>query len=959
MDKFLRKLLAICTFAFLAVGLVACSKDDTTPEEPTPDPVVPTVTIQGVDANGEVANAATSWNSASVTVSTEAIVEFAWMLQTAEETAPVSEAIVFKNGTVVTPTTGSTTLEFTDLARTTDYVVYIAAKVAAEEETKAETAFYGEIIKIKFSTPDYSDEITVVKVKQDGFDLHVKFPASVSEKGNSIKWGVTNIALYNQNKMSGASDASLLDLNDGVYPAARFVRDTTLTIDEAHRYAMDENGELILDEWMGEPIYYWDFIAPGEPLVLFMAEVAYGESMWGWGEGWYVLPFDFYAYDEAMWFATGPEDMPNEADFWEEGAWYKKVEVTTLPPAEFEGTVEVATKDLATNGGALTFTPDDKTYCYCVGVFDDATYNDYVDMYLGGNEDYMQWLSTSYIGAYAIGSMTMYADVDEDGVNDAVEMGLLDYFFWELIPGGTYHVIVTAMGSREAQEGEYGDMNNLVPDAMAQNYQHITFELPDYTLDAPELLVTPLEPTSPYEVSFNVKCTNYDVAPVVEVAYAANYVKEFDEELKWGSTYADLCSDNRDYYGIVFSEEEVEAVNTAEGCVITFPSREDATTRLAVMGWNAEGRPSVFEGENPTAVGEAKSGVVPDAEPVDSPLFGALDGEWTATATVMIQKYDQDEDGNWGNHWREAGEISTKVVIGDVTYPETLSDDIYALYEENGVDKEQADAYFAEFKEQAEIYNNKVRGQNRMLCTGWNFDASSYPQYSNLRTATPWDLFTDNSGYNASDVSSIFYDFGAKWFLQVNKEGEVFVPVNANRLSPLTRWTNGTDFHLAGANLDYSYVYYSPLYEEDMDDVSKWPNLPVEVSEDMQTITIKAFEEDGITYYPNAFYNSTWSGLSFYNTVIVSDVVLTKGWNEADEDVDVEAVRKNAAELKQGAKVKSVSNATIEAQSAPKSRSVYFEKKPALHKIEAKALTVEQSIENMKQLFENKKAARK
>ena len=131
MDKFLRKLLTFCAFAFLAVGLVACSKDETTPEEPTPEPVVPTVTIQGADANGEVANAATSWNSASVTIKTEAIVEFAWMLQTAEETAPASEAIIFKNGTVVTPTNGSATLEFTDLARTTDYVVYIAAKVAA------------------------------------------------------------------------------------------------------------------------------------------------------------------------------------------------------------------------------------------------------------------------------------------------------------------------------------------------------------------------------------------------------------------------------------------------------------------------------------------------------------------------------------------------------------------------------------------------------------------------------------------------------------------------------------------------------------------------------------------------------------------------------------------------------------------------------------------------------------
>ena len=955
MDKFLRKLLTFCAFAFLAVGLVACSKDETTPEEPTPEPVVPTVTIQGADANGEVANAATSWNSASVTIKTEAIVEFAWMLQTAEETAPASEAIVFKNGTVVTPTNGSATLEFTDLARTTDYVVYIAAKVAAEEETKAETAFYGEVIKIKFSTPDYSDELTVVKIKEDGFDLHVKFPASVSEKGSSIKWGVTNLALYNMRKMQGAYDASFLDLNDGVYPAARFVRDTTLTIDEAHRFALDENGELVLDEWMGEPINYWDFIAPGEPLVLFMSEVAYGEHEWGWGEGWYVLPFDSNAYSEAMYMASSPDEV-NEADFWEEGAWYKKVEVTTLPPAEFEGTVEIGTKDLATNGGSLTFTPDDKTYCYCIGVFDDATYNDYVNMYLNGNEEHMQWLSTSYIGAYAIGTWTMYADVDEDGVNDAVEMGLLDYFFYELIPGGTYHVIVTAMGSREAKEDEYGDANGLVPDAMAQSYQHITFELPDYTMEAPELLVTPLEPTSPYEVSFNVKCTNYTESPVVEVAYAANYVKEFNEELEW-NTYADLCTSNRDYYGIVFSEEEVKAVNTAEGCIVTFPSREDATTRLAVMGWNEEGRPSVFEGENPSAVGEAKSGVVPDAEPVDSPLFGALDGEWTATATVMVQKYDTE---TYQNVWVNVGEISTKVVIGDVTYPETLSAELYELYEANGVDKEQADAYFAEFKEQAEIYNNKVRGQNRMLCTGWNFDASDYPQYSNLRTATPWDLFVDNSGYNASDVSSLFYDFGAKWFLQVNKEGEVFVPVNANRLAPLTRWTNGTDFYLAGANIDNSYVYPYPLNEEYMDDVSKWPNLPVEVSEDMQTITIKSFEEDGITYYPNVTYYSSWNySFVFYNTVIVSDVVLTKGWNEADEDVDVEAVRKNAAELKQGVKAKSVSNATYEAQSAPKSRSVYFEKKPALHKIEAKALTVEQSIENMKQLFEKKKAARK
>ena len=60
---------------------MACSKDDTEPEpEPEPEPVVPTLTIQGVSENGEVANAATSWDSASIKISTENIVEYAWIL---------------------------------------------------------------------------------------------------------------------------------------------------------------------------------------------------------------------------------------------------------------------------------------------------------------------------------------------------------------------------------------------------------------------------------------------------------------------------------------------------------------------------------------------------------------------------------------------------------------------------------------------------------------------------------------------------------------------------------------------------------------------------------------------------------------------------------------------------------------------------------------------------------------
>ena len=99
--------------------------------------------------------------------------------------------------------------------------------------------------------------------------------------------------------------------------------------------------------------------------------------------------------------------------------------------------------------------------------------------------------------------------------------------------------------------------------------------------------------------------------------------------------------------------------------------------------------------------------------------------------------------------------------------------------------------------------------------------------------------------------------------------------------------------------------------------------------------------------------------MQLYNTVIKSEVVLTKCWEAAEEDVDVEAVRKNATELKGGANLKSVSDAAIEAQVAPKSRSVYFEKKQAAHKLELKAVSFEQNIERMKQYIEKKKAARK
>ncbi|MBR4995861.1 MAG: hypothetical protein IKY82_07350 [Alistipes sp.] len=945
MNKFFRNLLAYSTMICVVLGsLVACSKDDTTPGE-EPEVIVPELTIPGISENGELANAATSWNSASVKIATTSIVEYAWVLQTAAQTVP-SEAVIFKTGTVVVPEGAESTIELTDLARLTDYQLCIAAKVpATENATKAEaTEYYGEVITVKFSTPDYSDELTVVKVKQDGFDLHLKFPADVTERGNVLKWGVANLVMYNSNKQNGQSDARTVMLNDEAYPLAIIKNDTTFVIEENNRYIKDENGDYVLDEWSGEYVYYWDFIAPGEPLVFLISEFGWGESDWGWGEGWYQMPFDEDGYYNAVYESYWSDDAEpvDEEQFWNEGAYHKKIQLTTLPPAEYEHGVEVATEDLAPNGGMISITPDPESTCFCMGVMDHATYTQIVDQFLGGDESLMQWFSTSYYAQYTGVFSTWYTNEIVEYYEGTIQIPMSEYF-WELVPGSTYHIITNSMAGKPSAE----DPDYLEPDPMKQNYQHFTFDLPDYTLEASEITVTGLPATSAYKVGFNVKCTNYDVAPVAEIAYAMNYVREFNMELEY-STYEEIVGWNRGYAG--FSEEEIAAVNSAEGYDVWFDARENSTSRLAVMGWNTEGRPSTFEGENPSAVADAKSASIPAAEPVESELFEELAGEWTATATVSYQAYgDPDGDGVNGYYMVEK-EMKSKVVIGEATCPETLTDDVYALYEEFGVSPEMTDAYFAELKNGVAEFNQSVRGQNRILCTGWDFNANASAYYSELECATPWDLFI-NPDYNAAYVEPLMYEFGPKWFLQVAADGSVFVPVNTNRVAPLTAWVNSYAYHLVGANATEGVVNATPESEEDLDNVSKWPNLPVEVSEDKQTITVKAYEKDGITYYPNVMYETSW-GPYLYSSKINSDVVLTKGWTGADEETDVEAVRKAAKNAKvDGVKVKNNNNAEINVIS-PKARTAFFKTKKVTKFYDGKAVTFEEVNSKMKNLVE-------
>jgi hypothetical protein len=73
---------------------------------------------------------------------------------------------------------------------------------------------------------------------------------------------------------------------------------------------------------------------------------------------------------------------------------------------------------------------------------------------------------------------------------------------------------------------------------------------------------------------------------------------------------------------------------------------------------------------------------------------------------------------------------------------------------------------------------------------------------------------------------------------------------------------------------------------ENMDDYEKVRQFGVELSEDLNTLTIKAIDRDGTLYYPNVIGVDNLSGMYILEKPIISDVVLTRGWSETDTEVE-------------------------------------------------------------------------
>lgn len=614
----------------------------------------------------------------------------------------------------------------------------------------------------------------------------------------------------------------------GVTPDAEF-----MASNGGLEYYIDKSQTMTFDN-SEEQLYLHNFFVPGSPIVFKVGEFAWGES-WS-GEGYITPLFD---YDG---FFADPDAIANEANYWT--GHHAETVVYLREPALLDADVDVQ-MDIQAVKGTITLTPDEEVYQYCVFVLDQATY-EYMLSYLDNDESNLQWFVTTE-NAFMNGALSLSG-------NQVLQ---LSDIFYEVPADSHFHLLITSMGDAEGT---------------SQSFQHLEFDTTPKTLDAPEITVTPIggsESDDPFTVGFNIK--NTGSVPVVSAAYNANYEREWQSLLEY-MDYSQILSS----YGNAFSAAEVEDINSEEGYNVYFNSVDGMATKIAVMGYNEEMTPNVVE-EGGSAVAVQSTPYQPAGERVESALFDELPGDWTMTAEVS--QYDYYNGG-----FTSLGSMATKVTVYDGIndYPETLPENVYELYPD--MSKDEVDALYEEFKLEAEAFNAKVRGQNRLLCLGFGYEEDSpYPLYS---AQTPYELFC-NPDYSGYDVASLFYDFGPKWYLEVAADGSVTAPFNSVTMSPLTAWTYNGAYYLAGNNPDAGYLTVNYEYDDGYA-VPVDAAFPVEVSAGGETVSVNPLMlipegyEEAQPFYPNAVMESTY-GASIGGYRIDSGLTLTKGWNGSED----------------------------------------------------------------------------
>jgi hypothetical protein len=390
----------------------------------------------------------------------------------------------------------------------------------------------------------------------------------------------------------------------------------------------------------------------------------------------------------------------------------------------------------------------------------------------------------------------------------------------------------------------------------------------DKTKVAPVIDVTAIESSDPYSVTFNIKAgadSKGNVQPIMGAYWVCNYARDFELMFNADYTYATLLKN----MGWTFSSEEIAQVNSPEGLTVTFPTLDGEVTRFAAYGCNDEYTFNVIDEEHTAGWADCKSPLAESVAPVSSELFTLLEGDWTASAKLRAMQ--QEPDGSiLTYHVDHKSKINISASAPEL--PATLDESVYGLYSSKS--REDVDNMFEELKELSDLFTeSRLVGQNRLLCSGFmDFDPAA-PQLgvNRLEFRSPYDLFVATD-YSSVDVSQLIYDFGPKWFLQIQEDGSVIVPFHSMMLPPMSNWP-GYAFYTGGVADGMAFY----------DSNESYPGFPVEISDDLNTITIKPIVlNDGATdyyYYMNAIGVSQQGGLEIISTVI-TDIVLKRGWTE-------------------------------------------------------------------------------
>ena len=831
-------------------------------------------------------------------------VQIAYIVDTKEQLMN-NPAVMFTKGEVITVRPDDTFRVSGGLHEKTKYWLYLVAKLDAQN--------YSEIYTIPFTTTEYDfDELlTVTEQAYDGYNMRITVPEETLDRKNAIRYNQCCIMMYNY--MSGSDDYSSLLYNGGRY----VTESTTLRYSEDtnwHETGSDSDGD-------GEVDYdtYYNPISPGEPVVFVAGEFSwmedtpeYGNKYFGFPAGWesgYYMPLidtAYYAKGRNVQNSMGvitDVDMSRPLDDYWTGAFQRK-HFRIREPELLDAGVEVKLADASPIDLTLEFWPDDEVQQYAFGIFDDAMYSQILEI-LNGNEDYMQWMVTSYFAAYTFGTKV---------ASGPVQAKLTSFYYQDAIKETTdYHVLVTAMGNSAATE---------------QSFQKFTFSTTAKVLDEPEIVVTTVEDEiTPYEAVYNIKCTSaLKGVPVTECYYAANYLRDWLLSINGGSTYFGIVTGNKAYS--YFTSDELEEINSEEGLTIRIPSIDGETTRLVVVGYNEEYTPNDLNYEFIEQCPAVADCTTPFTDPkpyVDEDLYLDLAGDWTATAVLT------DSEGT------KTFEHSSKITLAAdlYDYPESLSEEVYEIYAkagDEGKDREEVDAMWYEFKQLAKrITEARLQDQNRLVGIGW-LDADSYGR---LDARTPYDLFVATD-YNSVDVSSLYNDYGPKWYLETSKDADgnvvYSIPIDANFLPPAANWS--VPFYLGAREKDN---YWTITYGEG------WtPSFPVTVSADRNTITIHPLVHQDVNYYPNMIGMDYMMQQALLENPVVSEVVLTRGWTEPSGNVQ-SSVRRSGGNVQ----VKATFPAGVHKKMTDVSSSV------ELQKMEYEMVSPEQFKERADRLVEN------